>query len=129
MLGFLDVHPCYGLDWRSGQVAARAGRGQLVQLRDRAILLENRQVKELLRLGRDELVLSRRRAVVRDQDAFQRAQLTAARSRRDARALLYTKAFGPEGLFAEKIKPEVALTAGKPVAPSTIAIQCFDSLR
>ena len=55
-----------------------------MQLRDRAILLENRQAKELLRLGREELTLSRRRAVVRDQGAFQREQLTAARRRRDA---------------------------------------------
>ena len=129
LLAFLDVHPCYGPTWRSGQIAARAGRGQLVQLRDRAILSENRQAKELLRLGREELSLSRQRAVVRDQGAFQREQLTAARRRRDARALLYTEAFGRESLFAESVNPLMALAAGKPVAPSTIVIHCFDFLR
>ena len=100
-----------------------------MQLRDRAILSENRQAKELLRLGREELSLSRQRAVVRDQGAFQREQLTAARRRRDARALLYTEAFGRESLFAESVNPLMALAAGKPVAPSTIVIHCFDSLR
>ena len=128
LLALLDVHPCYGPGWRSGQVAARAGRGQLVKLRDRAILLESRQAKELLRLARDELSLSRHRAVVRDQGAFQREQLTAARRRRDARALLHAKAFGRESLFAETVHAGLALAAGKPVAPGTIAIPRLDSL-
>ena len=66
---------------------------------------------------------------MRDRGAFQREQLTATRRRRDARALLYTDAFGRESLFAESVNPLMALAAGKPVAPSTIVIHCFDSLR
>ena len=53
LLGFLDVHPCYAGAWRAGQAAARAGRGQLVHLRDRALLFESRQAKEILRLGNE----------------------------------------------------------------------------
>ena len=129
LLGFLDVHPCYGSSWRQGQAAARAGRGQLTQLRDRAIVLESRQAKEMLRLGQEEVMLSRQRIHVGDVCALQREQVKAARRRRDARASAYSKAFGGESLFAPDLRPEYAIATGCPVAPSIIGIRGFDSLR
>ena len=129
LLGFLDVHPCYGLSWRKGLAAARAGRGQLVQLRDRAILLESRQAKESLRLGMEELSSSRRRAGTQDTLLFQTAQATAVRRRRDARASAHRKAFGPGSFFAPNLHAEFALATGCPDAPHGIDIRGFESLR
>lgn len=127
--GFLDVHPCYGLGWRQGQAAARAGRGQLTELRNRAIVVESKQAKEMLRLGQEELTLYRQRTQVGDVSAFQREQVRAARRRRDARASAYSKSFGRESLFAPGLLPEYAAATGCPVPPSSIGIRGFDSLR
>ena len=128
LLGFLDVHACYGGAWRAGKAAARAGRGQLVHLRDQAIVLESRQAKEMLRLGQEELTFSRQRSVVRDVSAFQIEQAKVARRRREFRACVYSKCFGPESCFARELQAEFAIATGTPVAPSSIVIRGFDSL-
>ena len=129
LLGFLDVHPCYGGAWRAGQAAARAGRGHLMQLRDQAIVLNSRHAKEMLRLGQEELLFSRQQAVMRDVSAFQSGQAKAERRRREVRAIAHSKAFGPESCFARDNKPVFAIASGSPAAPSNIFILSYDALR
>ena len=110
-------------------MAAKTARGQLAQLRDRAIALENREVKELLRLGHEEVRLALSRCAVRDQAAFQQEQVAAARRRTEERAAAYALAFGSKSLFSESVQPAFAQEIGKPVPPSTIAIPALDALR
>jgi hypothetical protein len=127
-MAYVDVGDTYASRAQQDVAVARLRRGHLVSVRNQAQQKELAEVSARRQAGREEHAAARQRVAERDRSDFQRAQHRGAQQRRHRADILKGQAFGPDGVFAEVVVSEPALSARVPCAPLEVSVRMLDDV-